>query len=98
MVGPSLTPPQTPWTPQCHGHTHTHLKAEGLSTLESGSSKKWVWLTTPVVVSTVTTGKPICSVQRSMMVLMVLGKETLFSVTACGEGQWLRSPVWGGYG
>lgn len=36
----------------------------------------------PVVVLTVRTGKPICKVQRSMMVLTVLGRLT-FLFTAC---------------
>lgn len=64
----------------------THLKTEGLSTTEVGSSRKWFCLMKPVRVLTVTTGKPICSVQRSMMLLMDWGSETLFSVTACREG------------
>lgn len=63
---------------------HTHLKTEGLSTEDVESSRKWFWLMVPLWVSTVTTGKPICSVQRSMMLLMLSGSWTLFSSTACG--------------
>lgn len=37
----------------------SYLKGDGLSTTDSGSSRKCFWLTLPVRVSMVTTGKPI---------------------------------------
>jgi len=56
------------------------------------SRRKWLCWTLPVSVLTVTTGKPICSVQRSMMAPMVSGSGTLFLLTAC-ERWWQCSLV-----
>lgn len=53
--------------------------------MEVGSRRKCFCWILPVVVSTVTTGKPICRVQRSMMVLILPGNETFLLSTACGE-------------
>lgn len=51
----------------------SYLNWEGLSTIESGSSRKCVWLMFPVRVSMVTTGKPIWRVQQLMMSLTERG-------------------------
>lgn len=50
-----------------------HLNSEGRVTLESGSRRKCCWEMSPVLVSTVMRGKPICRIQRSMMVRTVAG-------------------------
>lgn len=94
---PFLTthPPHPLRTPQHHSPSPTHSNTEGLSTVELESRRKWLCLMLPLSVLTVTKGKPICSVQRSMMLLMVLGRGTPLFSTAC-ERCWQCSPVlWG---
>lgn len=51
----------------------SYLNSEGVVTSESGSNKKCFWLTVPFWVSMVTTGKPICRIQRFMMSSTELG-------------------------
>ena len=55
--------------------------------LGAGLSRKCSWETIPVVVSTVTTGKPIWSTQRFMMSWTVPGRTTPLSFTACQTQQ-----------
>lgn len=47
------------------------------------SNRKCRWETLPVVVFTVTTGKPICKVQVSMILLTEAGSGKLSASTAC---------------
>lgn len=64
-----------------------YLKGDIVVTLDSGSKRKCFWVTVPVLVFMVTTGKPICSTQVFMMLLTVSGSLVLLAMTACGTNQ-----------
>ena len=60
----------------------SYLNSEGVSTTDSGSSKKCFWVMCPVLVSMVTTGKPICRIQRFMITSTEWGSFMPFLSTA----------------
>lgn len=60
----------------------SYLNSEGVSTTDSGSNKKCFWVIRPVLVSMVTTGKPICRIQRFMITSTVWGSFMPFLSTA----------------
>lgn len=67
-----------------------HLNSEGRVTLDLESRRKCFWEISPVLVFTVITGKPICRIQRSMIVRTVAGGWTAVCwFTACS-----RDTVW----
>lgn len=65
----------------------TYLKGDEEETSESGSKRKCSWVTTPVLVFMVTTGKPICSTQVFMMLWTVPGSSMRLASAACGSRQ-----------
>lgn len=62
----------------------TYPKGEG-GAVDSGSNRKCFWVTWPVAVWMVTTGKPICSTHVFMMSDTLAGRLLLFLSTACGD-------------
>lgn len=61
----------------------SYLNSEGMFTSESGSNKKCFWVIFPVWVLMVTTGKPICRIQRFMI-----------TSTECGSFMPALSTAW----
>lgn len=57
----------------CFNNTLTYSNGDGRVTMVSGSRRKCFWLKEPDTVSIVTTGKPICKTQVSMMFLIESG-------------------------
>lgn len=66
-----------------HSQSCTYLKGDKVVTSDCGSKRKRSWETNPVVVFTVTTGKPICSTQVFMMSWTEAGSVILLALTAC---------------
>lgn len=58
------------------GTPSAHLNSDGRVTVDSESRRKCCWEMSPVLVSTVMTGKPICRIQRSM-------------ILRTGKGSWM---------